>query len=78
MDRLALQDRDHILACLRAGPMTVAEISKQLHLSASRINQIILDMERHGQVHVPRCIKSLKGNPINLWALKPTSSEQSP
>lgn len=75
MDRLALQDRDHILACLRAGPMTVAEISEQLHLSASRINHIILDMERHGQVHVPRCIKSLKGNPINLWALKPLSSE---
>ncbi|OCX71163.1 hypothetical protein [Acidithiobacillus thiooxidans] len=70
MDRLTLQDRDRVIACLRAGPMTVAEISKQLHLSASRINNIILDMERHSQVHALRCVKSIRGHPVNLWALK--------
>ncbi|WP_031570455.1 hypothetical protein [Acidithiobacillus thiooxidans] len=75
MDRLTLQDRDRVIACLRAGPMTVTEISKQLHLSASRTSNIILDMERHSQVHVLRCVKSIRGHPVNLWALKTSPLE---
>jgi len=55
--------------------MTVAEISKQLHLSAHRTGNIILDMERHSQVQVLRCVKSIRGHPVNLWALKTLSSE---
>ena len=71
MNKSALQDCVRILLCLRAGPMTVGAISKKLHINACRINQMVQQMERRGQVHSPRCIKGSHGTPVYLWEISP-------
>ena len=72
MDKLAIQDCDRILQCLHATPMTVAAISKQLHLSSTRVTRIIQTLANTRQIHAPRCIKGPKGNPVNLWEIHPS------
>ncbi|MBU2750114.1 hypothetical protein HER14_03960 [Acidithiobacillus thiooxidans] len=72
MNKIALQDCARIFLCLRAGPMTVSEISKKLRINACRINQMIQQMERRGQVYSPRCTKGSNGNPVNLWEIHPS------
>ncbi|MBU2794001.1 hypothetical protein HAQ01_11505 [Acidithiobacillus thiooxidans] len=72
MDKLAIQDCDRILQCLHATPMTVAAISKQMHLSTARVGGIIQILANSHQIHAPRCIKGPKGNPVNLWEMHPS------
>ena len=71
MDKHSIQDSDRILECLRAGPMTSAEITARLHLSAPRVNGLIHALNRRGFIHAPRCTTGPKGNTVNLWGLRP-------
>ena len=72
MDKLAIQDRDRILQCLQANPMTVAAISKQLQLSTARVGGIIQILANSHQIHAPRCTTGPNGNPVNLWEIHPS------
>lgn len=74
MNNMELQDGERILLCLGNGPMTVRAISKKLRISACRVNQVIQNMARRGQVHSPRCTTGSKGNPVNLWEISPSQS----
>ncbi|MBN6741818.1 MarR family transcriptional regulator [Acidithiobacillus sp. MC6.1] len=71
MEKLSTQDSNRLLECLHAGPMTAAEISARLHLSASRVSGLVHEMNRRGLIHAPRCTTGPKGNTVNLWALRP-------
>ena len=72
MNKLAAQDRDRILQCLHTMPMTVAQISQQLHLSTDRVSGIVQILKSEGLIHAPRCTTGPRGKPVNLWEIHPS------
>ena len=77
MNILSAQDQNRILQCLRDGPKTAGEIARHLRLTHTRVSALILEMNRRGQIHAPRCTKGPNGTPVNLWDLR-TPMESAP
>lgn len=71
-ERLLQQDQERILASLRAqGPQTAGDLSRQLRLSSARVNSLLQILQAQGRIHSPRCVPGARGNPVNLWELRP-------
>ena len=69
MSKLDQQDGDLVLQCLQDGPKTVHEMATLLHLSIPRTNGLLLELNRRGLIHAPRCTVGPRGNTVNLWDL---------
>ena len=77
MNALNTQDSNRILQCLQDGPKTSSEIAQHLRLSHPRVGGLILELQRRGHIHAPRCTKGPRGNSVNLWELR-TPLESAP
>ncbi|MHB8201975.1 MAG: hypothetical protein ACYDD9_14325 [Acidithiobacillus sp.] len=69
MSKLDKQDGDRVLQCLQGGPKTASEMATLLHLSVPRTNGLLLELNRRGIIHAPRCTTGPRGNTVNLWDL---------
>ncbi len=69
-DLLLEQDLQKLLAILREGPKTHAEIIPVMRLSSARIGSLLEILRQRNHVHAPRCVTGTRGRSVNLWELR--------